>query len=75
MRPRRIEPGSGHADDCVISLAPCQRRSGASASVQLALNAVRIHGGCGYSTEFDVERYVRDAPLMIVGAATVSRRR
>ncbi|MGN6131444.1 MAG: acyl-CoA dehydrogenase family protein [Nocardioidaceae bacterium] len=35
-----------------------------------ALNAVRIHGGYGYSTEFDVERYFRDAPLMIVGEGT-----
>jgi catechol 2,3-dioxygenase-like lactoylglutathione lyase family enzyme len=32
--------------------------------------AVRIHGGYGYSTEFDVERYFRDAPLMIVGEGT-----
>ena len=30
----------------------------------------RIHGGYGYSTEFDVERYFRDAPLMIVGEGT-----
>ena len=29
-----------------------------------------IHGGYGYSTEFDVERYYRDAPLMIVGEGT-----
>ncbi|BBY72563.1 acyl-CoA dehydrogenase family protein [Mycobacterium paraintracellulare] len=33
----------------------------------IALNAVRIHGGYGYSTEYDVERYFRDAPLTIVG--------
>jgi alkylation response protein AidB-like acyl-CoA dehydrogenase len=31
---------------------------------------VRIHGGYGYSTEYDVERYFRDAPLMIVGEGT-----
>ena len=30
----------------------------------------RIHGGYGYSTEYDVERYFRDAPLMIVGEGT-----
>jgi alkylation response protein AidB-like acyl-CoA dehydrogenase len=35
-----------------------------------ALDALRIHGGYGYSTEFDVERYFRDAPLMIVGEGT-----
>ncbi|MDX3108413.1 acyl-CoA dehydrogenase family protein [Nonomuraea angiospora] len=40
------------------------------AAMRAALNAVRIHGGYGYSTEFDVERYFRDAPLMIVGEGT-----
>jgi alkylation response protein AidB-like acyl-CoA dehydrogenase len=40
------------------------------AAMQIALDAVRIHGGYGYSTEFDVERYFRDAPLMIVGEGT-----
>jgi alkylation response protein AidB-like acyl-CoA dehydrogenase len=39
-------------------------------AMQVALNAMRIHGGYGYSTEFDVERYFRDAPLMIVGEGT-----
>jgi len=39
-------------------------------AMEIALNAVRIHGGYGYSTEFDVERYLRDAPLMIVGEGT-----
>jgi alkylation response protein AidB-like acyl-CoA dehydrogenase len=39
-------------------------------AMTIALNAVRIHGGYGYSTEFDVERYFRDAPLMIVGEGT-----
>ena len=39
-------------------------------AMEVALNAVRIHGGDGYSTEFDVERYFRDAPLMIVGEGT-----
>jgi alkylation response protein AidB-like acyl-CoA dehydrogenase len=40
------------------------------AAMQIALNAVRIHGAAGYSTEFDIERYFRDAPLMIVGEGT-----
>lgn len=40
------------------------------AAMEIALDAVRIHGGYGYSTEFDVERYLRDAPLMIVGEGT-----
>jgi isovaleryl-CoA dehydrogenase len=40
------------------------------AAMRIALDAMRIHGGYGYSTEFDVERYFRDAPLMIVGEGT-----
>jgi Acyl-CoA dehydrogenases len=39
-------------------------------AMKIALDAMRIHGGYGYSTEFDVERYFRDAPLMIVGEGT-----
>ncbi|HZD66756.1 MAG TPA: acyl-CoA dehydrogenase family protein [Acidimicrobiales bacterium] len=39
-------------------------------AMEVALDAVRVHGGYGYSTEFDVERYFRDAPLMIVGEGT-----
>ncbi|WP_194307251.1 acyl-CoA dehydrogenase family protein [Dietzia kunjamensis] len=38
--------------------------------MEIALDAVRIHGGYGYSTEYDIERYFRDAPLMIVGEGT-----
>ncbi|PWJ26524.1 isovaleryl-CoA dehydrogenase [Branchiibius hedensis] len=39
-------------------------------AMKVALDAIRVHGGYGYSTEFDVERYFRDAPLMIVGEGT-----
>ncbi len=38
--------------------------------IEVTLNAMRIHGGHGYSTEFDIERYFRDAPLMVVGEGT-----
>lgn len=40
------------------------------AAMDIALTAMRIHGGYGYSCEFDVERYFRDAPLMIIGEGT-----
>ncbi|MET7771325.1 acyl-CoA dehydrogenase family protein [Nocardia sp. NPDC005366] len=39
-------------------------------AMEIALSAIRIHGGYGYSTEYSVERYFRDAPLMIVGEGT-----
>jgi hypothetical protein len=38
--------------------------------LEIAIDAMRVHGGYGYSTEFDVERYFRDAPLMIIGEGT-----
>jgi alkylation response protein AidB-like acyl-CoA dehydrogenase len=37
---------------------------------EVVLEAMRIHGGYGYTTEFNVERYYRDAPLMIIGEGT-----
>lgn len=40
------------------------------AAMENALDAMRIHGGYGYSTEFDVERYYRDAPLLLIGEGT-----
>lgn len=39
-------------------------------ALRASLDALRIHGGYGYSTEFDVERYYRDAPLMAIGEGT-----
>ncbi|HZQ28054.1 MAG TPA: acyl-CoA dehydrogenase family protein [Acidimicrobiales bacterium] len=35
-----------------------------------ATEAMRIHGGYGYTTELSIERYYRDAPLMIIGEGT-----
>ena len=37
---------------------------------EVAMEAVRIHGGYGYIKESPVERYYRDAPLMIIGEGT-----
>ena len=31
---------------------------------------MRIHGGYGYSKEFNIERYYRDAPLLVIGEGT-----
>jgi alkylation response protein AidB-like acyl-CoA dehydrogenase len=38
--------------------------------IKAATEALRIHGGYGYSTEFEVERLYRDAPLMAIGEGT-----
>jgi alkylation response protein AidB-like acyl-CoA dehydrogenase len=40
------------------------------AALENATEAMRIHGGYGYSKEFDIERYYRDAPLMCIGEGT-----
>ncbi len=39
-------------------------------ALELSMEAMRIHGGVGYTTEFPVERYYRDAPLMVIGEGT-----
>ena len=39
-------------------------------AMEIALDAMRVHGGYGFSKEYDVERYFRDAPLMILGEGT-----
>ena len=65
-----------YAAQCYDSGARCDMEAGmaklfaSEVAMEVALNAMRIHGGYGYSTEFDVERYFRDAPLMIVGEGT-----
>jgi alkylation response protein AidB-like acyl-CoA dehydrogenase len=65
-----------YAAECYDSGRRCDMEAGmaklfaSEVAMEIALDAVRIHGGYGYSTEFDVERYFRDAPLMIVGEGT-----
>jgi alkylation response protein AidB-like acyl-CoA dehydrogenase len=39
-------------------------------ALRCALESMRVHGGYGYSTELDVERLYRDAPLMAIGEGT-----
>ena len=40
------------------------------AAMENAAEAMRIHGAYGYSTEYNVERYYRDAPLLCIGEGT-----
>ena len=42
------------------------------AAISSSLEAMRIHGGYGYSKEFPVERLYRDAPLLTIGEGTMS---
>ncbi|MBT7755531.1 MAG: acyl-CoA dehydrogenase [Candidatus Magasanikbacteria bacterium] len=40
------------------------------AALSNSLEAMRIHGAYGYSKEFNIERYYRDAPLLAIGEGT-----
>ena len=42
----------------------------AQAAMRACVNAVQIHGGYGYTDEFPVERYLRDAKLGEIGEGT-----
>ena len=37
---------------------------------EVTMEAMRIHGGYGYIKDYPLERYYRDAPLMIIGEGT-----
>jgi alkylation response protein AidB-like acyl-CoA dehydrogenase len=39
-------------------------------ALEVATDSMRIHGGVGYTTDLPVERYYRDAPLMVIGEGT-----
>jgi alkylation response protein AidB-like acyl-CoA dehydrogenase len=39
-------------------------------ALELSTEAMRIHGGVGFTTDLPVERYYRDAPLMVIGEGT-----
>ncbi|HZB30665.1 MAG TPA: acyl-CoA dehydrogenase family protein [Streptosporangiaceae bacterium] len=58
---------AGHRADMEAGMA---KLFASETAMKIAMDALRVHGGYGYSTEFDVERYFRDAPLMIVGEGT-----
>ena len=40
------------------------------AAVSNTMEAMRIHGAYGYSREYNIERYYRDAPLLAIGEGT-----
>ena len=40
------------------------------AAIDNSMDAMRVHGGYGYSKEFPVERFYRDAPLLTIGEGT-----
>eukprot|EP00923_Selenidium_pygospionis_P054244 GHVN01094490.1.p1 GENE.GHVN01094490.1~~GHVN01094490.1.p1 ORF type:complete len:449 (+),score=72.19 GHVN01094490.1:213-1559(+) len=63
---------TGHAGraDCAAVIL-----SNAEAATKLALEAIQIHGGNGYTKDYKVERLLRDAKLYEIGAGTSEIRR
>ena len=39
-------------------------------AIHNSLEAIRLHGAYGYSREFNLERYYRDAPMLAIGEGT-----
>jgi alkylation response protein AidB-like acyl-CoA dehydrogenase len=58
---------AGHRTDRETAMA---KLFASELAIKAALDSMRIHGAYGYSTEFDVERLYRDAPLMAIGEGT-----
>ena len=57
----------GHRCDLEAGMA---KYFSSEAAIENSLEAMRIHGGYGYSKEYVVERLYRDAPLMAIGEGT-----
>ncbi|WP_123539206.1 acyl-CoA dehydrogenase family protein [Halosimplex salinum] len=52
-----------HADDDLTQLASMAKEYASRVAVDVADEAVQIHGGAGYVNDFDVERFYRDAKI------------
>ncbi len=58
------------AGDRVDMQAGMAKYFASEVAIKASLEAMRIHGGYGYSTEYIIERLYRDAPLMSIGEGT-----
>jgi alkylation response protein AidB-like acyl-CoA dehydrogenase len=58
---------AGHRTDTETAMA---KLFASEVALEASLSSMRIHGGYGYSTEFEIERLYRDAPLMAIGEGT-----
>ncbi len=58
---------SGERCDLEVGMA---KLFATEAAQEIALDSMRVHGGYGYAKDLAVERYYRDAPLLIVGGGT-----
>lgn len=58
---------AGHRTDLETAMA---KYFASETALRSSLDSMRIHGAYGYSTEFEIERLYRDAPLMAIGEGT-----
>jgi alkylation response protein AidB-like acyl-CoA dehydrogenase len=58
---------AGHRSDLEAGMA---KLVASEAAKDNADDALRIHGGYGYSKEYEIERIYRDAPLLVIGEGT-----
>lgn len=58
---------AGRRADCETGMA---KMFASEVALECAIDALRVHGGYGYSTEYEVERLYRDSILMSVGEGT-----
>ena len=67
-----VRRAAHHADTGQpLTLVASQAKLYASeTAVRAGMNAIQIHGGYGYTREFPVERYLRDAKLLEIGEGT-----
>ena len=67
---------TNHAAEAYARGERCDMEAGmaklaaSEAAIENSLDAMRIHGGYGYSQEFPIERLYRDAPLLAIGEGT-----
>jgi alkylation response protein AidB-like acyl-CoA dehydrogenase len=67
LRQAAAKKDSGERSDLEASMA---KLFASEVCHEVALDALRIHGGYGYSQEYDVERFYRDAPMLLLGEGT-----
>ena len=58
---------AGERSDLEAGMASCSPPRPARFCVE---ESFRIHGGYGYSKEYEIERLYRDAPLLLIGEGT-----
>ena len=66
---RQASTKKDHGERCDLEAGMAKLFASESCQ-EVALDAMRVLGGYGYTQEFPVERFYRDAPLMIIGEGT-----